>query len=91
MGALMERYNKVIKPLHGPLSKYRPSCVPSDRSKTVSLECVMVWCEGFVEALVLDPGWQTVETVYGKHSPDYLRRAVTALNLRPKNIPALQF
>jgi hypothetical protein len=25
-----------------------------------------------------------VEKVYGKHAPDYLRRAVNALNLKPK-------
>jgi len=60
MGALMERYNKVIKPLHGALSQYRPSCVPGDRSKTASLERVLAWCEGFVEALVLDPDWQAM-------------------------------
>ena len=33
---------------------------------------------------------KTVETVYGKHSPDYLRRAVTALNLGSKNKPVFQ-
>lgn len=35
-------------------------------------------------ARLLGDSENTVETVYGKHSPDYLRRAVTALNLRKK-------
>lgn len=35
-------------------------------------------------ARLLGDSEKTVETVYGKHSPDYLRRAVTALNLRKK-------
>ncbi|MDD2326552.1 MAG: tyrosine-type recombinase/integrase [Alphaproteobacteria bacterium] len=40
-------------------------------------------------ARLLGDSEKTVETVYGKHSPDYLRRAVTALNLT-KNKPVLQ-
>jgi len=35
-------------------------------------------------ARVLGDSEKTVETVYGKHSPDYLRRAVNALNFKPK-------
>lgn len=35
-------------------------------------------------ARLLGDSEKTVETVYGKHSPDYLRRAVTALNLKKK-------
>ena len=41
-------------------------------------------------ARLLGDSEKTVETVYGKHSPDYLRRAVNSLNLiRPKP-PTLQ-
>ena len=36
-------------------------------------------------ARVLGDSEKTVETVYGKHSPDYLRRAVHALNVNFKN------
>ena len=32
-------------------------------------------------ARLLGDSEKTVERVYGKHSPDYLRRAVNALNL----------
>ncbi len=35
-------------------------------------------------ARLLGDSEKTVEKVYGKHAPDYLRRAVNALNLRPK-------
>jgi len=35
-------------------------------------------------ARVLGDSEKTVERVYGKHAPDYLRRAVSALNLTPK-------
>ena len=35
--------------------------------------------EGF--AVLLGDNEQTVERVYGKHAPDYLRRAVDALNI----------
>jgi hypothetical protein len=34
-------------------------------------------------ARLLGDSERTVERVYGKHSPDYLRRAVSALNLTP--------
>lgn len=40
-------------------------------------------------ARLLGDSEKTVETVYGKHSPDYLKRAVNALNLKPKP-PLLQ-
>lgn len=67
-GALMEQYNKVIKPLNGPPSKYHPSCVPSDRLKAPSLERVVAWCEGFVEGLVLDAGWEAMFEDEAKHT-----------------------
>ncbi len=35
-------------------------------------------------ARLLGDSEKTVEKVYGKHAPDYLRRAVNALNLKPK-------
>jgi len=38
-------------------------------------------------ARVLGDSEKTVEKVYGKHAPDYLRRAVGALNLAPKLPP----
>jgi integrase len=41
-------------------------------------------------ARLLGDSEKTVETVYGKHSPDYLRRAVTALNLGSKTKPVFQ-
>lgn len=41
-------------------------------------------------ARLLGDSEKTVETVYGKHSPDYLRRAVTALNLGVKYKPVFQ-
>ncbi len=34
-------------------------------------------------ARVLGDSERTVERVYGKHAPDFLRRAVSALNIRP--------
>jgi hypothetical protein len=38
-------------------------------------------------ARLLGDSEKTVEKVYGKHAPDYLRRAVNVLNLaRPKEI-----
>ena len=66
--ALMERYNKIIKSLHGPPSKYRPSCVPSDRMKAPSLERAIAWCEGFVEGMVLDTGWAAMYEDDAKHT-----------------------
>jgi len=36
-------------------------------------------------ARLLGDSEKTVETVYGKHAPDYLRRAVNALNFKPKS------
>jgi len=41
-------------------------------------------------ARLLGDSEKTVETVYGKHSPDYLRRAVTRLNLGAKKEPVFQ-
>jgi integrase len=41
-------------------------------------------------ARLLGDSEKTVETVYGKHSPDYLRRAVTSLNLGTKKEPVFQ-
>lgn len=41
-------------------------------------------------ARLLGDSERTVETVYGKHAPDYLRRAVNALNLTKKKPPTLQ-
>ncbi len=35
-------------------------------------------------ARLLGDSEKTVEKVYGKHAPDYLRRAVDALSLKPK-------
>jgi|HubBroStandDraft_6_1064221.scaffolds.fasta_scaffold1483852_2 hypothetical protein len=37
-----------------------------------------------LDARLLGDSEKTVETVYGKHAPDYLRRAVNSLNLKPK-------
>ncbi|MDD2325133.1 MAG: site-specific integrase [Alphaproteobacteria bacterium] len=36
---------------------------------------------------VLGDSEKTVENVYGKHAPDYLRRAVSALNFNPMPMP----
>ena len=41
-------------------------------------------------ARLLSDSEKTVEKVYGKHSPDYLRRAVTALSLGSKTKPVFQ-
>ena len=41
-------------------------------------------------ARLLGDSEKTVETVYGKHSPDYLRRAVDSLNFMRKDNPVLQ-
>ena len=41
-------------------------------------------------ARLLGDSERTVERVYGKHAPDYLRRAVNSLNLTPQRPKALQ-